>query len=223
MSEPGFQHHLVDGVGLWREVLRPPPAGPARPALFLDRDGVIVEDTGYLHEPPLVALIPGAAALIKDCNLAGVPVLVVTNQSGVGRGLYGWADFMAVQARMIALIAQAGAVLDGVLACAYHADGEGAFAIADHPWRKPGSGMLLSAAETWPIDLTRSWIIGDRAGDLAAGKAAGLTGGVHVLTGHGPVDRAAARALADVDFQVHCADNVDDTGALRHQLGLKSC
>ena len=64
MTVPAYQENLVDGVGLWREVLRPPRPGAARPALFLDRDGVIVEDSGYLHEPPKVALIPGAAALI---------------------------------------------------------------------------------------------------------------------------------------------------------------
>jgi D-glycero-D-manno-heptose 1,7-bisphosphate phosphatase len=218
--ETDFQRHLVDGVGLWREVLRPPPVGPALPALFLDRDGVIVAETGYLHQPPKVALIPGATALIAACNRSGVPVLAVTNQSGVGRGLYGWADFVAVQTRMIALIEQDGGALDGVLACAYHADAQGAYAVADHGWRKPRPGMLLAAAEVWPIDLARSWIAGDCAGDLAAGKAAGLAGGLHVLTGHGAADRVAATALAEDDFQVLLADSVADHGALLRGLGV---
>ncbi len=217
-SEP--QDHLIDGVGLWREVLRPPSDGPRRPALFLDRDGVIVDETGYLHEPPKVALIPGAGAVIAACNGAGVPVLAVTNQSGIGRGLYGWAEFAAVQTRMMLLIEEKGGALDGVLACAYHADAVGPYAIADHCWRKPRPGMLLAAAEVWPIDLTRSWIVGDRSRDLAAGKAAGLAGGLHVLTGHGAADRAAAVALADVDFQVLIADSVADHVALLAALRL---
>lgn len=220
MTQTQLQNHLVDGVGLWREVLRAPPEGPPRPALFLDRDGVIVDDTGYLHEPPKVALIPGAGALIAACNGAGIPVVVVTNQSGIGRGLYGWPEFAAVQSRMMSLIADEGGMLDCVLACAYHADANGPYAIADHCWRKPRPGMLLAAAEVWPVDLTRSWIVGDRAADLAAGKVAGFAGGQHVLTGHGAGDRAAATALADDTFQVLLADSVADHRALLSQLSV---
>ena len=218
MRPKAFQAHLVDGVGLWRESLRPIPDGPPRPALFLDRDGVIVDDTGYLHEPPKVALIPGAAALITACNGMSVPVLVVTNQSGIGRGIYGWPEFVAVQSRMNSLIEEAGGALDGVLACAYHAEGKEPYAIADHCWRKPRPGMVLAAAEVWPIDLARSWIVGDRAIDLAAGKAAGLAGGLQVLTGHGTEDRDAAGTLADDSFRVLFADSPADHDALLAQL-----
>lgn len=211
---------LIDGIGLWREVLRPPGDGAPRPALFLDRDGVIVDETGYLHKPNEVSLIPGAAETITACNRAGVPVIVVTNQSGVGRGYYGWDDFAAVQRQIVALLEERKASLDCVLACAYHGAAQGAFAVADHPWRKPGPGMVLAAAEVWPVDLARSWIVGDHASDMAAGKAAGLACGVHVLTGHGQDERAAAGALDADDFAVHFADSVADRDAFAQPLGL---
>lgn len=212
--------HLIDGLGLWREVLRPPRDGAPRPALFLDRDGVIVDETGYLHEPNEVSLISGAAETIAACNSAGVPLFVVTNQSGVGRGYYGWDDFAAVQRKIVALLKERNAFLDCVLACAYHGAAQGAFAVADHPWRKPGPGMLLAAAEVWPVDLTRSWIVGDHASDMAAGIAAGLAGGVHVLTGHGQEERAAAGALGGDGFAVHFADSVADRDAFAEPLEL---
>jgi len=220
VTQTQIQDHLVDNLGLWREVLRPPPEGPQRPALFLDRDGVVVEDTGYLHEPSKVALISGAGAVITACNGAGTPVLAVTNQSGIGRGLYGWEAFVAVQTRLSSFLKGEGGMLDGVLACAFHAEGTGPFAIADHGWRKPRPGMLLAAAEVWPIDLARSWIVGDRASDLAAGKAAGLAGGLHVLTGHGAGDRSAAMEVADDSFEVLTADSVADHGTLLTRLGI---
>ena len=202
MSEPirrprGRTSPLVDGVGLWRERRRPAPAGPPRPALFLDRDGVVVVETGYLRRVEDVALAPGAAALIAACNRGGVPVIVVTNQAGVGRGLYDWAAFAAVQEAIAAALARHGAAWDMALACGYHPNGVGSFRRAGHPWRKPAPGMLLAAARVRPIDLARSWIIGDRATDLAAGRAAGLAGGVHIA---GVEDGAAAAALATAGF-----------------------
>jgi len=212
VPDPG--PHLLDGVGLWRELLRPAPAGPARAALFLDRDGVVVEEAGDLRDPESITLIDGAAALIARCNRAGVPVAVVTNQSGIARGLYGWAEFAAVQARLVALLDSRGAALDMVLACAYHRDGSGALRVADHDWRKPRPGMLRAAAEAWPIELARSWIVGDRAIDLEAGRAAGLCVGVHVATGHGSDEgeRDAAQSLAGQGFRVRLAPSIAAIG-----------
>jgi D-glycero-D-manno-heptose 1,7-bisphosphate phosphatase len=213
----GPSRHLVDGVGLWRRCHGDPPE-PARPALFLDRDGVVLVEAGFVHEVDAVALIPGAAEVIGACNRARVPVVLVSNQSGIARGLYGWAEFAAVQARLEALLRARGAGLDMVLACAYWGAGAGALAVADHPWRKPAPGMLLAAAEAWPIDLARSWIVGDRAIDLAAGLAAGLAGGIHVLTGHGAAERDPALALATDAFAVLAVDSIAGAGPLSERL-----
>jgi D-glycero-D-manno-heptose 1,7-bisphosphate phosphatase len=147
------------------------------PALFLDRDGVIVADTGYLGRAEDMRLATGAAAAIARCNSLGIPVVVVTNQSGIARGYYDWSGFHAVQTALAATLAHAGARLDAVLACAYHSDGKEPLRVAAHPWRKPKPGMIVTAAKRMNLDLSRSWIVGDKAEDLATGAAAGLAGG----------------------------------------------
>jgi D-glycero-D-manno-heptose 1,7-bisphosphate phosphatase len=170
---------IVD-VGLWCEFGEGDFA--ARPGLFLDRDGVIIADAGYLARPQHLRLIEGAAAAIARCNTCGIPVVVVTNQSGIARRYYGWDDFRAVQAALKAALAGFGAHLDAVLACGYHAEGHEPLRIANHPWRKPNPGMILAAGRRMSLDLARSWIVGDRPGDLAAGAAAGLAGGILVAS-----------------------------------------
>ena len=180
-----------------------------RGALFLDRDGVVVEDADYLADPQKVRMIPGAAELIAACNAAGTPVVLVTNQSGVARGYFDWAAFDAVQAEIARQLALAGAGWDAALACGYHEKGAGVLAVADHPWRKPNPGMLHAAARELGLDLPRSVIVGDKAADLAAGKAAGLALGVHVATGHGDMaEQAAALALADARFHVRLEPSI---------------
>lgn len=186
-------------IGLWSEFV---PAGRAsRPALFLDRDGVLVADTGYVGRAEDVQMLEGVAAAIARCNALDIPVVVVTNQSGIARGRYDWDGFRAVQAVVAAHLAAAGAHLDAVFACAYHADGlPGPLRVRNHPWRKPNPGMILAAADRMNLDLARSWIVGDRAHDLAAGVAAGLCGGTLI-----PVDgreQEAALALANSRFTV---------------------
>ena len=136
---------LVDGVGCWRKLPGSAESFAGRPAMFLDRDGVVVEEIGYLGHPKDVVLIEGAAEAIRDLNRAGIPVVVVTNQAGVARGHYDWAGFEAVQREIDERLAAVGARIDAALACAYHGQGAGALAVADHPWRKPGPGMLLDA------------------------------------------------------------------------------
>ena len=108
---------FVDDDGVWCEIL-----GQRRsaPALFLDRDGVVVVETHYLHEVEKTELIPGAGETIALANQRGIHVVLVTNQSGVGRGLYGWAEFQAVQDRIMADLAAFGARGDAVCACPYH-------------------------------------------------------------------------------------------------------
>ncbi len=183
MPEPTITE---EGVCEW--LLREQPAGH-RPALFLDRDGVIVDEVHYLHRPEDASLVPGIAELISTANAKSIPVVVVSNQSGIGRGMYGWDDFIAVQREIDRLLAARGAVLDAVFACPFHRDAEPPYDVDDHPDRKPNPGMLLRAARLLDIDLARSWFVGDTVVDIEAAAAAGLAGAVHVLTGHGCRDR----------------------------------
>ncbi len=199
---------VVDGAGLWCEITGEGYAG--RAAVFVDRDGVIVEDVNYLGRASELRMIPGAAQAIARCNRLGIPVVLTTNQSGIGRGFYGWTDFEAVQGALVAALAKEGAHLDAVLACAYHADAQGPYRIADHPWRKPRPGMMREAAGRMGLDLGNSWIIGDRASDLAAGRAASLEGGVLVTTGQGGNERDEALALAGRLFMVRVLPTLAD-------------
>jgi len=190
---------------VWAEALSPARRAPA---LFLDRDGVVVEEVHFLHDPAQLRLIAGAGAAIRRANQAGVHAVLVTNQSGIGRGRYGWEAFAVVQQRLQAELAAADARLDAVLACPFHPDGVAPYCHPDHPARKPNPGMLLRAAGLLDIDLAVSWIIGDRDVDVAAGRAAGLAGAVHVATGYGAVHRPPALALAEPGFTVLAADSI---------------
>lgn len=206
-------------LGLWCQIGRSDFSG--RPALFLDRDGVIVKDTHYLGRPEHMHLIEGAALAIARCNALGIPIVVVTNQSGIGRGYYDWDSFHAVQAALCSALALAGARLDAVLACAYHSDGAEQFRIADHPWRKPNPGMILEATNRMALDLARSWIIGDRVGDIAAGRSAGLRGGILITTDQGA--RPDALPFGNGDFSIDTAPDLASAVAMllsRDQLAL---
>lgn len=204
----------LDNGGLWAQVLnRLQGSGQGnirRPALFLDRDGVIVEDTNYLHRPEDVRMIDGAAEVIARANRRAIPVIVITNQAGIGRGYYGWEDFIAVQETIIEELDKGGAFINAVFACPHHKDGQPPYDQADHPWRKPNPGMILDAAERLPLDLGRSWVIGDRAGDLEAAKTSGMSGGLHVLTGHGgdSGERDTAESLDGEGFQTVTAASI---------------
>lgn len=142
--------------------------------------------------------------MIAAANALAVPVIVVTNQSGIGRGLFGWPELLAVEARIEALLAERGARIDAVLACPFHREGREPYRHPDHPARKPNAGLLLRAAGAFAVDLRSSWIVGDRAGDVGAGRAAGLAGGMHVATGWGrqPGEREAAFAWGSGSYRV---------------------
>jgi D-glycero-D-manno-heptose 1,7-bisphosphate phosphatase len=170
--------------------------GGGIPAVFIDRDGTLNEEVGYLCRPEDVVLIPGAREAVARLNAAGIPVLVVTNQAGIGRGKYGWGEFHAVMDRIAELLGEGGAHLDGVYAAPHHPKGVGSYAVADHPDRKPNPGMLLRAAEEHGIDLGRSWMIGDKELDLGAGRNAGCRVAL-VRTGYGDlVDGSRADLVA---------------------------
>ena len=166
--------HPLEGPGLWVQRVGTRVFPPGRPALFLDRDGTVNVDTGYPSDPAAVVLREEVLPAIRAANAAGLPVVVVTNQSGIARGLFGWDAFAAVNARVLALLAERDCFVDMVLACAYHEAGKGPLGIADHPMRKPNPGMLLRAAQALGIDLSRSIMAGDSASDMEAGRRAGL-------------------------------------------------
>ena len=202
-----MQQYLADGVGLWRQVLSL-PTSHKRPAVFLDRDGVVVEEVGFLHRVENCRLVDGATQFIAACNKRGIPVIVVTNQSGIGRGYYRWDDFFTVQSDIATKLARGGACVDMVLACAYHEDGIGPYAVANHSWRKPMGGMFYEAEKSLNLSLNTSLIIGDRATDLLAGKSAGLQRGILVRTGYGSEQQTAAALLSGSKFLIKMADSI---------------
>ena len=195
---------LTDDAGLWCQIEY--TTAHNRAALFLDRDGVVVADTRYLGRAQDLQMIDGAASAIARCNALNIPVVLVTNQSGIGRGFYDWDGFRAVQTALSAALAAAGARLDAVLACAYHAEGAPPLRSVNHLWRKPNPGMILTAADRMGLDLSRSWIIGDSVSDIAAGAAAGLAGGTLVAASGGPLREA--RLLANDRFVVESAPDL---------------
>jgi D-glycero-D-manno-heptose 1,7-bisphosphate phosphatase len=200
--------HPLNSEGVWCEILA--PTAPGRPALFLDRDGAIVEDTGYLCRIEDIVMIEGAAQVIAAANKRGVAVVLVTNQAGIGRGYYGWAEFKAVQNAIVSALAAQGARIDAVYACAHHPQGQGSFAHPDHPARKPNPGMLLQAASDLALDLNNSWLVGDRAIDVEAAKRAGLAGALQVATDRGSAERRLASALAGPTFEVRFGRSIAD-------------
>ena len=167
-------HELALESGCWAE-FRSPRGERPRPCLFLDRDGVVVEDTGYVHRAEDLRPIAETLDAIVRANRAGWLAGLVTNQSGIGRGYYGWDAFRAVQAEIDRALAERGGRLDFVLACPFHADATvPEYRHPAHPWRKPEPGMLRHAAERLGADLGRSVMVGDRMSDLEAGAAAGI-------------------------------------------------
>lgn len=160
-----------------------------RPAVFLDRDGTVIEDPGYLGDPAGVRLLPGAAAAIARLNRAGLPVILVTNQSGIGRGIYDEAAFRSVQRRLTELLEREGARLDAVYFCPHAPDRN-----PPCDCRKPALGLFRRAAAEHRIDLASSYFVGDRARDLAPAAEWGGTG---ILVGDEPGEHLPAGAARE--------------------------
>lgn len=156
-------------------------------AVFFDRDGTLVRDPGYLSHPDQVELLDGAAEAIKEMQLLGYKTVVVSNQSGIARGILTEEMLEQIHARLRELLSRKGAVLDGIYYCPYHPDGAVPKYRKESDWRKPKPGMLLAAAGELDIDLTRSWMIGDNYRDTEAGRSAGcktiLISSVHTSAG----------------------------------------
>jgi D-glycero-D-manno-heptose 1,7-bisphosphate phosphatase len=156
----------------------------SRPAAFIDRDGTLTEEVGYVNHPKRLRLMPRSAEAIRHLNAAGIAAVVVTNQAGVARGYFSEDVLHATNAALVEQLKQAGAHLDGLYVCPHHpTEGEPPFR-AQCECRKPKPGLILRAATELQLDLASSTVIGDKASDLVAARAVGATS-VLVLTGYG--------------------------------------
>ena len=172
-----------------------------RPAVFLDRDGTIIEHVHHLADPAAVRLIPHSAEAIISLQAAGFACVVITNQSVVGRGMLTEAGLAEVHAEVDRQLSAEGARLDGLYYCTRvpkTSDGT----LVEHPDRKPGPGMLHHASEDLQLDLRRSWMIGDSISDVVAGQNAACRGSILVRTGYG------ARCESDVPSGTHVESDI---------------
>jgi D-glycero-D-manno-heptose 1,7-bisphosphate phosphatase len=150
------------------------------PAIFLDRDGTLIEECSYITRPDQVRLLHGAAAAVRQLRQAGFACVVVTNQSAVGKGLISLAELGHIHVEMLRQLRDEGAVLDGLYSCPFSPNKTR----IDHPDRKPAPGMLLRAARELHLDLSSSWMVGDRESDVLAGRNAGCRESILVRTGY---------------------------------------
>ena len=170
-------------------------------AVFLDRDHTVIHDPGYLSNPEAVKLLPGVERAIRSLAQAGYKIVVVTNQSGVARGLISVETLDAIHTEMRRQLAAGGAHVDGVYYCPYHPDGTVQEYAAESELRKPRPGMLLRAAKDLDIDLAASWMVGDSPRDIEAGQRAGCRT-VRIRSGHTRPPGEAMNDDVQADFTV---------------------
>ena len=167
--------------------------------LFFDRDGTLNTELDFISRPGELQLIPNAARAIREANEFGVKVFVITNQSGIARGLFTETDLVAIHQKLVAMLAQEGARVDAIYYCPHHPEyGKTPYKKACS-CRKPKPGMLKKAGKEHGVKLSHSFVIGDRCIDMQAGKAAGCRTGL-VLTGYGAVEQEECLRARNVDF-----------------------
>ena len=142
-------------------------------AVFIDRDNTLIEDPGYLADPSAVKLLPGVELAIRSLHQSGFKIVIVTNQSGIARGLLTEETLEAIHGELRRKLGEKGVHLDGIYYCPFHPEGSVEQYTTESDMRKPRPGMLLKAAEDMDIDLAASWMIGDGARDVEAGQRAG--------------------------------------------------
>jgi D-glycero-D-manno-heptose 1,7-bisphosphate phosphatase len=169
---------------------------PQEAGIFFDRDGTINVDLDYISDPEKLQLIPGAVEAIKEANALGVRVFVITNQSGVARGLYSEKDVRAVHSRLRKVLKRSGAHIDAIFYCPHHPD----YGLPPYrkvcTCRKPSTGMLKEAERSFGIDLKASFVVGDKCTDIETGRNAGC-GTVLVLTGYGATEAEECARRSD--------------------------
>ena len=171
----------------------------SRPAVFLDRDGVINQEAGYVHKVDEFHFIDGVFAACRVLNEAGYRLIIITNQAGIARGYYTEDDFHRLTRWMLDQFRQHGVEVDGVYYCPHHpVHGVGEY-LLDCDCRKPAPGMILRAAREHSLDLAHSVFVGDKISDIEAAKAAGIGCCVLVRSGHPP--GRMGREKADAIFQ----------------------
>jgi D-glycero-D-manno-heptose 1,7-bisphosphate phosphatase len=186
-------------MSIWKRPANP-PGSDLLPALFLDRDGVVIADADYLADPEGVRILPGVPEALARARAAGYLLIGVSNQSGIGRGYFTGNDFHQVMTRLDADLAAQGVAFDSFHYCP-HAPGE------DCTCRKPLPGMLDEARKMFSLDLARSWMVGDKVSDIAFGRQGGL-GAILVRTGYGTTEESRVNQLYPDDPRVQVADDL---------------
>ncbi len=173
-------------------------------AVFLDRDGTLIEDVGYLSNEKDISLIEGAAEAVHDLKNAGFKTVMITNQAAISRGIITEDRFKEINAQILSEFSKKGADFDGVYYCPHHpTEGKGKY-LVNCSCRKPLPGMLLKAAQELDLDLAGSFMIGDKDIDIEAGAKAGCKTAL-VLTGYGNSSKNSPRAKPD-----HISANILD-------------
>jgi D-glycero-D-manno-heptose 1,7-bisphosphate phosphatase len=167
--------------------------------LFFDRDGTLNTELDFLSRPEELQLIPNAARAIREANEFGVKVFVITNQSGIARGLFTETDLAAIHHRLVSMLTREGARIDAIYFCPHHPDYGKTPYKRNCSCRKPKPGMLRKARSEHGVRLSQSFVIGDRCIDMQAGRAAGCRTAL-VLTGYGAVEREECLRARSVDF-----------------------